>query len=335
VSPARAQYDPHRQVTHQKATARAAAYPIGARAVPYMRFLVTGGAGFIGSHIAEALLADGHAVRIIDNLHAGSLERISHIMNRVEFVKADIRDRGTLRSTMRECDGIFHQAALVSVQESYAMKQEYHDVNVTGTKNVLEQAAEFGIKAVYASSSSVYGNPQSTPIREDAPRSPENPYGATKADAEVVAQECVRSGASVIGLRYFNVYGNGQTGTYAGVITQFMRRLEKARPPIINGDGAQSRDFVHVRDVAAANVSAMSGRAESGFFNIGTGVETTISQLARIMTRAYSLDMEPEHADALPGDVMASRADTSLASRAIPWTYSTELEKGLSDIILE
>ena len=298
-----------------------------------MRFLVTGGAGFIGSHIAETLLADGHSVRIIDNLHAGSLKRIRRIMDRVEFAKADIRDKGALRQAMRECDGVFHQAALVSVQESYAMKQEYRDVNVTGTKNVLEQAAELGIRAVYASSSSVYGSPRSTPTREDAPLSPENPYGATKADAEAVAQEYIRKGASVIGLRYFNVYGKGQTGTYAGVITQFMRRLEKAESPVINGDGAQSRDFVYVRDVAAANVAAMSGRTESGFFNIGTGKETTINQLARIMTRAYSLNVEPEHADALPGDVMASRADTSLASRAIPWTYETELDDGLSDVI--
>ena len=298
-----------------------------------MRFLVTGGAGFIGSHIAEALLADGHSVRIIDNLRAGSLERISHIMDRIEFVKADIRDKDALRPAMRECDGVFHQAALVSVQESYIMKQEYHDVNVTGTKNVLEHAAELGIKTVYASSSSVYGNPQSTPTREDAPLSPENPYGATKADAEAVAQEYIRSRASIIGLRYFNVYGSGQTGTYAGVITQFMRRLGEAKPPIINGDGAQSRDFVYVGDAAAANLAAMFSRTDSGFFNIGTGIGTTISQLARTMTRAYSLDVEPEYADALPGDVMASRADTSLVSQAIPWTYSTGLDKGLSNVI--
>ena len=298
-----------------------------------MRFLVTGGAGFIGSHIAEALLADGHSVRIVDNLRAGSLERISHIMNSIKFVKADIRDRGALRSAMHGCDGVFHQAALVSVQESYVTKQEYHDVNVTGTKNVLEHAADLGIKTVYASSSSVYGNPQSTPTREDAPLSPENPYGATKVDAEAVAQEYIRSGASVVGLRYFNVYGSGQTGTYAGVITQFMRRLEEAKPPIINGDGTQSRDFVYVGDVASANMYAMSGRAKSGFFNIGTGRGTTINQLAHIMTRTYSLDMKPEYADALPGDVMTSRADTSLASQAIPWTYSTELDKGLSDVI--
>ena len=298
-----------------------------------MRFLVTGGAGFIGSHIAEALLADGHSVRIIDNLRAGSLERISRIMDRIEFIKADIRNKGALHPAMRECDGVFHQAALVSVQESYAMKQEYRDVNVTGTKNVLEHAADLGIKAVYASSSSVYGNPQSTPTREDAPLSPENPYGATKADAEAVAREYIRSGANVVGLRYFNVYGSGQTGTYAGVITQFMRRLEEARPPVINGDGTQSRDFVYVGDVAAANLSAMASRTGSGFFNIGTGKGTTINQLARIMTRIYSLDMEPEHADALPGDVMASRADTLLASRAIPWTYTTELDEGLSNVI--
>lgn len=297
-----------------------------------MRFLVTGGAGFIGSHIAQALLEDGHTVNVIDNLHAGSLKRLSRIINQIKFIKADIRNKEKLHNAMKQCDGVFHQAALVAVQESYEMRQEYHDVNVNGTKNVLEQAMHHGIKVVYASSSSVYGNPHSVPIKEDAPHRPENPYGITKADAEVMARKhIVENKTKVIGLRYFNVYGKGQTGTYAGVITQFMKRLQESKPPIINGDGTQSRDFVYVKDVAAANISAMlSNNTDNGFFNIGTGKATTINQLARIMIQTYSQNMQPEYADALQGDVMTSKADTTLASQMIPWKYTTELEHGLN-----
>lgn len=299
-----------------------------------MRFLVTGGAGFVGSHIAEALLEAGHSVRILDNLHTGSLKRLSAIMNGVEFVKADIRDADALDAAMRGCDGVFHEAALVAVQESYGMAQEYRDVNVDGTANVLNLAAEHGARAVYASSSSVYGNAQYVPIREDAPKAPENPYGATKADAETVAlQYMTGDGAGVIGLRYFNVYGRGQTGSYAGVITQFMRRLEVGMPPVINGDGSQSRDFVHVSDVAAANLAAMTSSTRDGFFNVGTGRSVTISGLARTMIQAYSLDVSPEYADLPPGDVAASRADTSLAAQSLPWTYSIDLEDGLAWLV--
>lgn len=299
-----------------------------------MRFLVTGGAGFVGSSIAEALLVAGHSVRILDNLCAGSLKRLSGIMDSVEFVKDDIRDADALDTAMRGCDGVFHEAALVAVQESYAMTQEYRDVNVGGTANVLNLAAEHGVRVVYASSSSVYGNAQSVPIREDAPKAPENPYGATKADAETVAlQYMAGDGAGVVGLRYFNVYGRGQTGSYAGVITQFMRRLERGMSPVINGDGSQSRDFVHVSDVAAANLAAMASRTRNGFFNVGTGRSVTISGLARAMIRAYSLDVSPEYANQLPGDVAASRADTSHAAQSLPWTYSIDLEDGLAQLV--
>ncbi len=299
-----------------------------------MRFLVTGGAGFVGSHIAKALLVAGHSVRILDNLHTGSLKRLSDVLDILEFVKADIRDLNALDAAMHDCDGVFHEAALVAVQESYDMEQEYRDVNVGGTENVLSLAAEHGVRVVYASSSSVYGNAQFVPIHEDASKAPENPYGVTKADAETVAlQYMVRDGAGVIGLRYFNVYGRGQTGSYAGVITQFMRRLEGGMPPVINGDGSQSRDFVHVSDVAFANLAAMTSHTRDGFFNVGTGRSITINELARAMIQAYSLDTSPEYADLPPGDVAASRADTSLATQSLPWTYSIGLEDGLAQLV--
>lgn len=299
-----------------------------------MKFLVTGGAGFIGSYITKALLAAGHSVRILDNLHAGSLKRLYHITNEIEFIREDIRDVDALDSAISGCDGIFHEAALAAVQESYIKKQEYHDVNVNGTKNILDIAAKYNIRVVYASSSSVYGNAQSVPIREDSPRVFENPYAATKVESEIIAQKYMTdSTAGIIGLRYFNVYGRGQTGTYAGVITQFMKRLEDGLPPKIYGDGSQSRDFVHVTDVAAANLAAMASKTRNGFFNVGTGSSTTIKKLAHTMIQIYELDIMPEYTYPLQGDVIESKADTSLATHAIPWKYSLGLKEGLSELI--
>lgn len=299
-----------------------------------MRYLVTGGAGFIGSHIVRALIAAGHSVRVLDNLYVGSTDRLFDIMDEIEFIKADIQDLDALEPAIRGCDGVFHEAALVSVQRSFSMREEYHDVNVNGTRNVLDMAKRQGARVVYASSASVYGDVKRLPMREeDASRTPINPYGATKAEAEIMSQEYMTGGAGVVGLRYFNVYGVGQTSAYAGVIAQFMRRLKEGRPPVVNGDGLQSRDFVYVEDVASANLAAMASDARDGFFNVGTGRGITINELAQIMIRAYGLDVVPEHADSVEGDVRESRADTSLAAHSIPWMHSTELEDGIASLV--
>ncbi len=296
--------------------------------------MVTGGAGFIGSHITRALLDAGHSVRVLDNLYAGSTDKLLGVMDKIEFIKADIRDVDSLESAMGGCDGVFHEAALVSVQRSFGMKEEYQDVNVNGTRNVLDVAAKHNARVVYASSASVYGNVRRLPMREeDASRTPVNPYGATKAEAEITSQRYMTGGAGVVGLRYFNVYGRGQTSAYAGVITQFMRRLKEGEPPIVNGDGLQSRDFVYVMDVASANLAAMASATSDGFFNVGTGRSTTINELAQTMIRAYGVDVVPEHADPLAGDVRESRADTSLTERSIPWKYSTELKDGIESLV--
>lgn len=299
-----------------------------------MKFLVTGGAGFIGSHLVKYLLECGHSVRVFDNLHAGHMERLSGVTNSIDFIKADIRNKDQLEHAMSGCDGVFHEAALVAVQESYTIQQEYHDVNVMGTENVFDLANRHNIRVVYASSSSVYGNPQSVPIYENATLSPENPYGITKLNAELKAQKYMtHDGAEIIGLRYFNVYGMGQTGTYAGVITQFMRRLKAGLPPIINGTGSQTRDFVHVTDVIKANLAAMTSTTNHGFFNIGTGRDISIKDLAYLMAQIYSKEVAPTYTDPLYGDIAASKASTSLATNHIPWRYSIELEEGLSGLV--
>jgi len=292
-----------------------------------MKFIVTGGAGFIGNNIVRQLLKQNHTPIVIDNLYRGKVERISSLD--VEFHKVDIRDFDQLRNILKNSDGIFHEAALTDVQESFTKQQEYIDVNVKGTENIFKIAKEFDLKVVYASSSSVYGNPKKIPITENSERNPINPYGKTKLDDEFLAEKYSKY-VSIIGLRYFNVYGEGQTGSYAGVITKFLNRLKEKKSPIIFGTGTQIRDFIFVEDVALANISAMQSNVKNGFYNIGTGITTSIQQLAKTMIEISNLKLEPQYEKALDGDVQSSQADTSLTESTLKWKYSMELKNGLS-----
>ena len=222
-----------------------------------MKFVVTGGAGFIGSRIVKSLLRDKNSVMVIDNLHTGRMQNLQDIIEEIEFVKADIRNYEDMEKIITDFDGIFHEAALTLVQESFTKQNEYNDVNVVGTENIFKIAQEKNIKVVFASSSSVYGNVTKIPIKESFPKNPINPYGITKLEDEKIAERYSKMNLEVIGLRYFNVYGIGQTGSYAGVITKFVNRLKEIMPPQINGDGKQIRDFIFVDDVAEANIAAM------------------------------------------------------------------------------
>ena len=192
-----------------------------------MKLAVTGGAGFIGSYLAKEITNQGHTLVIIDSLLRGKLENLNPLKD-YEFHKIDIRDYEKLKDSLRNVDGIFHEAALTDVQESFTRNDEYIDVNVRGTENIFKIAKEFGIKVVYASSSSVYGNSERIPIAEDSKRKPINPYGNTKLEDEFLAEKYTRGGVSIIGLRYFNVYGRGQTGSYAGVIDRKSTRLNSS-----------------------------------------------------------------------------------------------------------
>ena len=298
-----------------------------------MRFAVTGGAGFIGNNIAKHLIKNNHSVIVIDNLHTGKKENLKNVINQVEFYNYDIRDYDELKNVLKNVDGVFHQAALTIVQESFTKKQEYFDVNVKGTENILKIAKENYFKVVYASSSSIYGNVSKIPIRETFEKNPINPYGKTKLKDEELAIKYSADGVQVIGLRYFNVYGIGQTGSYAGVITKFMNRISEDKPPVINGGGEQTRDFVFVEDVADANLCAMKSKTKSGFFNIGTGKIVSIKQLAELMISIYEKSLAPEFGPSLKGDVMQSQADTSLAEKMLNWRYKTELKDGLSTML--
>ncbi len=294
-----------------------------------MEYVVTGGAGFVGNNIVRRLIESNHSVKVIDNLHSGKKSNLSDIYDKIELIEIDVREYDKLRKICKNANGIFHEAALTVVQDSFTKKDEYHDVNVKGTENVLKIAKEFNIKVVFASSSSVYGNSEIIPIKENTVRNPINPYGDTKLQAELLAEKYANIGVKVIGLRYFNIYGKGQTISYAGVITKFLHNIKNKESLKIFGDGEQIRDFVHVEDVARANILAMDSNVNSGFYNIGTGISTSINQLAKIMIDISQQDLKANNVKALNGDVKNSLADMTLTNEKLNWKDKVELKKGL------
>ena len=298
-----------------------------------MKYVITGGAGFIGSNIAKLLLKEGHQIIIIDNLHTGNLSRLENIKDEIIFHKIDIRDYEKMKDVITGINGIFHQAALTVVSESFLNPEEYFDVNVNGTKNIFKIAKELDVKVVYASSSSVYGDVKNVPIKENDDKNPINPYGKTKLEKEHLAGKKWEEGVKIIGLRYFNVYGKGQTGTYAGVITQFMKKLSNNLSPIIHGKGNQIRDFISVEDVAKANLMAMESNTNQGFFNIGTGKSISILELAKMMIKISSKNLSPNFDEEQEGDIEKSQADTSSSKEKIDWNYSIELADGLKKLM--
>jgi UDP-glucose 4-epimerase len=298
-----------------------------------MKILVTGGAGFIGSHIAEYLVQRGDDVTVLDNLNTGRKENLAKINDKINFVNGDIRDYKLLEKLVGDTAGVFHEAALASVQDSFNMKDEYFDVNVNGTENIFKLAKEYGFKVVYASSSSVYGNPKKIPINEDDDRKPINPYAETKLDGEVLAKKYSEMNVRVIGLRYFNVFGPRQSKEYAGVIKLFLEKIKQKIPPKINGDGLQTRDFVHIDDVVMANILAMDSNIKHEFFNVGTGNSISILELANAIIRASSLSLEPIHGPELSGDVRATQADTTLIRKLLNWEPTIRLDDWVTKII--
>ncbi|QLH02194.1 NAD-dependent epimerase [Nitrosopumilus cobalaminigenes] len=294
-----------------------------------MEYVVTGGAGFIGNNIVRQLIKNNHSVKVIDNLHSGRKSNLEDILDKIEFHEIDIRNFDKLREICKNVDGIFHEAALTVVQESFTKRDEYFDVNLVGTENILKIAKEFEIKVVFASSSSVYGDTETIPIKEDSPRKPINPYGDTKYQSELLAEKYAELDVKVIGLRYFNIYGKGQTISYAGVITKFLHNIKNNESLKIFGDGEQIRDFVHVEDVAYANILAMDSDVNFGFYNIGTNVPTSINHLAEILITISNQDLKIIHIDALEGDVKNSLADLTNTNKKLNWKAKIGLEEGL------
>jgi len=298
-----------------------------------MKYLVTGGAGFIGSNITKKLVEEGKDVTVIDNLITGKEKNLDSVIDKITFLKGDILDKNLLEDITNGIDGVFHQAALASVQDSFSKPDEYHNVNVNGTENILKLAKKNNFKVVYASSSSVYGNPERIPIKESDSKNPINPYAETKLKKEELAVKYSQNGVKVIGLRYFNVFGKGQSKEYAGVLKLFLERIRDELPPKINGDGTQFRDFVYVEDVANANIMSMDSNVDHEFFNVGTNTSITILELAKTIIKFSGLDIEPIFGPALKGDVKRTIANIDLIKEKIGWKPTVMLEEWIKDIV--
>ena len=300
-----------------------------------MKYVVTGGAGFIGSHLTERLVKQGDVVTVIDNQNTGKIENLKSVSKKINFVQNDIRDFEVLRSLMENVDGVFHQAAMASVQDSFRIPEKFHDVNVNGTENIFKIAKEFGIKVVYASSSSVYGDTSILPTTESDEKRPINPYAKTKLEKDKLAEQYAKNGLKVIGLRYFNVFGPRQSKEYAGVIKLFLERIQQGLPPLVNGDGLQIRDFVYVDDVVNANILSMESDIDFEFFNIGTGTTISILDLANIIIKFSGLKIKPIHRPALPGDVRATQADITKVKTMLKWRPTTSIQDWLKSAVLD
>ena len=298
-----------------------------------MRYVVTGGAGFVGSNLVKLLVKEGHDVLVIDNLVKGKKENLTEVLEKIEFANLDIRNYDDIEKNFRDLDGVFHQAALTVVQDSFSNPQEYHDVNVVGTENIFKLSKKYDVKVVYASSSSVYGHQNIMPIKENALRNPINPYGQTKLDDEHLYEKYSKMGTRIIGLRYFNIFGEGQTPAYAGVITKFLDRIKKMKSPIIFGDGSQIRDFIFVQDIAMANFLAMTSNVKNSLINIGTGKAITILELANMVIDISKVDLDPVFEEPLNGDIEKSHADISLATQSLNWKPKKELSEWLKEVI--
>ena len=298
-----------------------------------MRYIVTGGAGFIGSNIVKKLVARGDDVTVIDNLNTGKEENLKSVIDKITFLKDSILNMELLEKQSQNIDGIFHQAALASVQDSFSKPDEYHDVNVNGTENILKLAKKNDFRVVYASSSSVYGNPERIPIKESDKKNSINPYAETKLKQDQLAIKYSEMGVKVIGLRYFNVFGKGQSKEYAGVLKLFLERIRDKLPPKINGDGTQFRDFVYVEDVADANIMSMDSDINHGFYNVGTNTSITILDLAKTIIKSSGLDIQPIFGPALKGDVQRTIANIDLIKEEIGWEPTILLEKWIEEII--
>jgi len=298
-----------------------------------MKYVVTGGAGFIGSHITKKIVERGDVVTVIDNMNTGKKKNLESVIDKINFVKGDILDMDLLEDITKDADGVFHQAALASVQDSFDEPDKYHNVNVNGTENILKLSKKYGFKVVYASSSSVYGNPIRIPIKESDGKNPINPYAETKLKKEELAIKYSKMGVSVIGLRYFNVFGKGQSKEYAGVLKLFLECIRDKLPPKINGDGTQFRDFVHVSDVVDANIMSMNSNITHEFFNVGTNTTITILDLAKTIIECSGLNIEPIFGPALDGDVHQTKANIDLIKKKIGWEPSVMLVDWVKDII--
>ncbi|WP_270886428.1 NAD-dependent epimerase/dehydratase family protein [Pedococcus sp. 5OH_020] len=299
----------------------------------------TGGAGWIGLKTIPYLLERGYKVRIFDNMFRGDRDAVASFVERgdVELIDQDVRYGGAVHNAMKGCSHVMHYAA-VSINKSQADPYESMDINMIGNHNVFAAAADHQVeRLVFASSASVYGPPKQLPMYETDMLDPQTPYCISKrAGEDLLGFYQRRSGLSWLALRFFNVYGPGQktTAYYTSVINHFVNRLKNGEPPVIDGRGEQSMDFVHVDDVARAGVLALESENDGLALNVGTGVDTTIAQLAQILIDAVGVDVQPQFN---PRDVLVDRraASTKLAEHTIGFTAEIDVVKGMTDLVRE
>lgn len=304
-------------------------------AISGQAFLVTGGAGFIGSHLVEELVARGARVRVIDNFATGHRHNLAPWLDRIELIEGDIRDLDTCRRAAEGMQHVLHQAALGSVPRSIEDPATTIEVNVGGTANVFAAARDAGVaRVVYASSSAVYGDSETLPKKEGQEGRPLSPYAVSKWMNEELADVYARCyGMSFAGLRYFNVYGPRQdpNGPYAAVVPRFFDYVGEGKAPTIFGDGKQSRDFTFVKDVVEANLRAATARFEGAkAFNIGAEGTTSVTDLAETIIRLMGADLKPAYLEPRPGDILHSLADTSRARELLGYRPTTTLSDGLA-----
>lgn len=300
------------------------------------KVLVTGGAGFIGSHLIDALLDDGCEVVCFDNLSSGKMANLAQVMDKIEFVEGDITDRDKVYELCAGVDFVIHHAALLSVRESVSMPREYNRVNVDGTLNLLDGARESGVRRfVFASSSSIYGECTEFPQTEAILPAPTSPYALSKLAAEHYCGMYFNLfGLETISLRYFNVYGPRQDpgSPYAAVIPIFISKLIGGEKPTIFGTGEQSRDFVFVGDVCRANLAALGAPSPAcgKTFNVAGNSCISVRELYRLIARFVDReDVEPIHGDPQPGDVLKTLGSAALAGELMGFQPEVTLEEGL------
>lgn len=298
------------------------------------RYLVTGGAGFIGSHIAERLVERGDSVVVLDNLSTGKAENLAGFRDRITFIEGDLRDLDTVKGACGGVDYVLHQGALASVPRSIADPMASNEVNVNGTLNLLAAARDAGVKrVVYAGSSSVYGDTPTLPKQEDMPANPLSPYAISKYAGEMYCQVFTRLyDTEAVVLRYFNVFGPRQdpTSQYAAVIPLFVTALRRGEAPHVFGDGEQSRDFTYVANVVEANLLACEASEAAGqVINVACGDRITINELIKVMQQLLEVDTKPVYDQPRPGDVKHSMADITRARDLLGYGVVVPLEEGL------
>jgi len=301
-----------------------------------VKVLVTGGAGFIGSYVVKRLIKLGYDVRVLDNFSRGKRDNLADVLGQIDLISGDIRDQEAVKKSIKGIDVVIHMAALVDVRESVEKPLLYHEVNSTGTLNLLYGSVKQGVKRfIYASTCAVYGNPVKLPISEDHPLNPLSPYAASKLSAENYCRAFSKSyGLKTTIFRFFNVYGPRKNiNSYSGVIIEFIKRIKSDKPPIIFGSGEQTRDFIFIDDAVEFVIRSVENDIE-GVFNVGSGESTSINNLSELLLKIMRKEhLKPIHTSPRPGEIKNSQADISKACKVFNYRPRVSLEEGLRRVI--